>query len=235
MPVANETINKAMFYFVPVFAIYSGIIAVFLYFNYTKSYAGIIIYFSIFLFGGIFSYINEKRLVPELMEIGTNAYYKSFAKKILGGKCNFCNEATIGDSKDADYFKTQYDYYIRKTLLTQRLGSLYLFMLLGGVLLDMALKSVENQDNIFRTIMVMGTVSLFSTLLLMIALLKHAEYNAGCAVYRNAILATDISRSKFSQKKFLKIDFARAIGWVLQNLRLKCPDTNELQDQYLND
>lgn len=236
MPVATETINKAIIYFAPAFAIYSSVMAFFLYYNYTNPYAGFVIYISIFLFGGIFSYMNEKRLVPKLMEIETNAYYKSFAKKKLNGKCNYCNEkATISIYNDADYFKIQYDYYIKKTLLTQRMGSYFLFMLLGGVLLDISLKSVENQDNIFRTIVIMGTVSVFSTLLLMIALLKHAEYNAGCAVYRNAILATDISRTKFYQKIFLKLEFAQAIGWVLQNFRLKCPDTVELQEQYLND
>src|SRR5659263_54428 len=114
MPVANETINKALIYFVSTFAIYSVIITIFLYYNYTNPYAVIIIYFSIFVFGGIFSYINEKRLAPKLMEIETNAYYKSFAKKVLNGKCNFCKEeATISVSNSADYFKTQYDYYIK--------------------------------------------------------------------------------------------------------------------------
>jgi len=234
MPVDNNSMKKAMKCFFPAFIFYSLLIAIFLYFFNENPYAGIIIYISIFLFGGFISYVNEKRLVPNLMQIEKDAYYKSFAKKIMSGEST--NDIfSIGTYNNIDYFKTQYDYYIRKTLLTQRLGSLFLFMLMGGILLDITLNSVDNHENIFRTILVLGIVALFSTLFLMVAILKHAEYNAGCAVYRNAILAMDISRTMFSQKTFRKSDLARAIGWALQNLRLKCDETCELQEEFLND
>jgi hypothetical protein len=232
MPVHNESIKiAATRLFLPIFVIYLGIVFLITWIYNSPSsdsYLGIIlIYIVSFGFGCIITFYNEKKLFSKLMEKEKEAYTESFITETVDNQKSgteiFCY---IPIDIFPDYIQTQYDYYIKKTLLSQRLASSFLITLAGGILLDITLNAI-NAPNIFRTFILIISLSAFSTLFLFIAILKHAEYNAGCAIYRNAILGVNLCKKKMGNNTGLtKADLAKEIGTTLQNLRGGCKKSN---------
>jgi len=232
MPVHNESIKiAATRLFLPIFSFYI-VILLFITWVYrppsTGSQVGIIlIYIISFGFGCIITFYNEKKLFSKLMEKEKEAYTESFITETIDNK-NSGSETMDYNSVEnfPDYIQTQYDYYIKKTLLSQRLASSFLIALAGGILLDITINALDNTD-IWRTFVLIGSLSAFSTLFLFIAILKHAEYNAGCAIYRNAILGSNLCKKKMcNSTELTKADLAKEIGVTLQNLRGGCKKSN---------
>lgn len=236
MPVDTAAIREATLkLFAPAYVIYLIIILIILVIYSDFKYATIIIYIITFLFGSIIILINEEKLFPKLMEIEKDAYARYHLRKVMDNKEKLDSKVYLNlENISPNYPHTQYDYYIKKTLLSQRLGSIYLICLMGGILLDITLNSVGNED-LFRTTLLMFIISIFSTLFLMVTLLKHAEYNAGCAIYRNAILGLNLCLRKFKDKRDIsKRMLVKEVSSVLQNLRLRCKEelTEEKKEEF---
>jgi hypothetical protein len=147
--------------------------------------------------------LNEEKLVPVLMINEIEHYFTSIIT--LNGPNNEKPDEKIHlnlVTYPLEFLQVQYDYFIKKTLLSQRLSSMYLFTLLGGIVIDISLNSLSSQ-NIIRTFLLINSVAFFSTLFFTICILKHAEYNAGCAIYRFAILSLNILQRNFADDEIV--------------------------------
>lgn len=82
----------------------------------------------------------------------------------------------------------------------------------------------------------MGIVAFSSTIFMFSYLLKYAEYNAGCAIYRNGILGKEICLNSFSEGNFSRNDLEDNISKTLYLLRSRegCVGGNIKQDLNLD-
>ena len=193
------------------------------YFEFPNSpWAITLIYIISLASGSLIVAVNEWKIFPVLMKKELEEYSKDLGDKVLEDDefvTNNNNYKVNLMDRTPEFILTQYDYYIQKTTLSQKLGSVYLLSLLGGVLIDISLNAVAVTD-ITRTVILMILVSIISLAFHVIVILKHAEYNAGCVIYRNAMLGITLLRHKFPDTVTYKT-FTNEMKEVLINLRCR--------------